>query len=92
MGAIAWRVLGTGSAVLAASVAQKGLTAAWRAATGAEPPTSPEHPDTDWVEAVAWAVLSAVVIGVARLAATRGAARYYRRSTGQLPRPLRKAT
>ncbi len=62
--------------------------AAWRMATGTPPPTIPEDPDTDWAEAVAWAVASGVVIGVARLVATRRAANYYRRSTGALPKAL----
>jgi transposase len=88
MGAIAWKVLGTGSAVLAAAVASKALEAAWRAATGSPPPTIPEDPDTDWREAVAWAVVSGVVMGVARLAATRRAAQYYRASSGSLPKAL----
>ncbi|MFN0280599.1 MAG: DUF4235 domain-containing protein [Kineosporiaceae bacterium] len=88
MGALAWKVLGTGSAVLAAAVASKGLDAAWRAVTGTPPPTIPEDPDTDWGEAVAWAVLSGIVIGIARLAATRRAAAYYRSSTGALPKAL----
>lgn len=88
MGALAWKVLGTGSAVLASVAAQKGLTAAWRMATGTQPPTIPEDPDTDWGEAVAWAVLSGVVIGVARLVAVRRAANYYRASTGTLPKAM----
>jgi hypothetical protein len=86
-----WKVLGTGSAVLAAGLAQRGITILWRTATGNEPPTIPEDPDTDWTEAVAWALLSGAVIGLARLAATRRAALYYRRSTGELPKALRRA-
>lgn len=91
MGAMVWKVLGTGSAVLAAAFAEKSLKAAWRVATGTEPPTVPEDPDTNWSEAVTWAVLSGAVIGLARLAATRRAAAYYRRSTGELPKALRRA-
>jgi hypothetical protein len=88
--ALVWRVVGTGSAVLAAAVAQKGLSAAWKAATGNEPPTIPEDPDTEWKDAVAWALLSGAVIGLARLFATRRAAVYYRRSTGELPAAVRR--
>lgn len=88
MSALAWKVLGTGSAVLAAAVAQRGLEVAWRAATGEPPPSIPEDPDTDWKEAVTWAVASGVVVGLARLLATRRAASYYRRSTGSLPKAL----
>ena len=91
MGSLAWRIIGTGSAVIAAGLAQRGVTMVWKTATGTEPPTIPEDPDTRWGEAVAWALLSGAVIGLARLAATRRAAAYYRRSTGELPAALRRA-
>jgi hypothetical protein len=84
--------VGTGSAVLAGVAAQKGLTMVWRAATGDDPPTIPEDPDTEWKDAVAWALLSGAAIGLARLFATRRAALYYRRSTGELPPALRRET
>ena len=90
MGALAWKVLGTGSAVLAASVAERGLVALWRVATGDDPPSAPEDPDTRWGEAVTWAVLSGAAIGIARLFATRRAASYYRSSTGELPKALQR--
>jgi len=88
--ALMWRVIGTGSAVVAAAAAQRGLTVAWKAATGKEPPTIPEDPDTEWKDAVAWALLSGAAIGLARLFATRKAALYYRRSTGHLPDDMRR--
>jgi hypothetical protein len=91
MGNMVWKVLGTGSAVMAAAFAEKGLKAIWRTATGNEPPTIPEDPDTNWTEAVSWALLSGAVIGLARLAATRRAAAYYRHSTGELPRALQRS-
>ena len=91
MGSMMWRFLGTGSAVVAATVADKGIRVAWRAATGSEPPTIPEDPDTRWGEAVAWALVSGAAIGLARLVATRRAAAYYKRSTGELPKALRRA-
>src|SRR3954463_2414167 len=85
---LAWKIIGTASAVLAATAAHKGLSAAWRLATGDDPPTIPEDPDTSYREAVAWAVVSGAVVGVARLVATRHAAHYYMRSTGELPKAL----
>jgi hypothetical protein len=91
VGSIVWRILGTGSAVLAASAAEHGVRAAWRTATGSEPPALPEDPDTRWGEAVTWALLSGAVIGLARLMATRRAAAYYKKSTGELPKALRRA-
>jgi hypothetical protein len=90
VGSLAWKIIGTGSAVLAAALAQKGLSAAWKLATGDDPPTIPEDPDTSWREAITWAVVSGAVIGVARLVATRRAAHYYLRSTGELPKALQR--
>jgi hypothetical protein len=92
VGPLAWRVIGTGSAVFAAAAAQKGLSAAWKLATGDDPPTIPEDPETSWTEAIAWAVLSGAVLGLARLIATRRAAHYYIRSTGELPKALERTT
>ena len=90
MGSLAWRIIGTGSAVLAAAAAQKGLSAVWKLATGDDPPTIPEDPETSWADAIAWAVVSGAVIGLARLVATRRAAHYYMRSTGELPKALQR--
>jgi hypothetical protein len=87
---LAWRIIGTGSAVLAAAAAQKALNAGWKLATGNEPPTIPEDPETSWSEAVAWAVVSGAVLGLARLVATRRAARYFIESTGELPPALQR--
>jgi Protein of unknown function (DUF4235) len=92
VGPLAWRVIGTGSAVLAAAAAQKALSAAWKLATGDDPPTVPEDPETEWAEAIAWAALSGAVLGLARLLATRRAAQYYIKSTGELPKALQRST
>jgi Protein of unknown function (DUF4235) len=90
VGSLAWRIIGTGSVVFAAAAAEKGLSSAWKLATGNEPPTIPEDPDTSWPEAVAWAVLSGAVLGLVRLVASRYAAQYYLRSTGDLPKELQR--
>jgi hypothetical protein len=88
VGALAWKVLSAGAAVAAATVAEKGLAAGWHYVTGSRPPANPEDPDTRVGEAITWAVLSGVGIGVARLLATRRAAAYYRNSSGSLPKAL----
>jgi hypothetical protein len=85
---IAWKLMATGSAVVAGVAAKKVLEVAWEKSTGKAPPRNPESPDTTWAEAVGWAVLSGVVYGLARLVATRQAASYYKRSTGHLPKGL----
>ncbi len=91
MGALAWKVLSAGAAVAAATLAEKGLAAGWHYVTGEKPPTKPEDPDTRAGEAITWAVLSGVGVGIARLLATRRAAAYYRSSSGSLPKALRPA-
>jgi len=87
-GSLGWKVMATGSALVAGIAAKKILEVAWEKSTGKAPPRNPESPDTTWAEAVGWAVLSGVVYGLARLVATRQAAGYYKRSTGHLPKGL----
>lgn len=83
-----FKLLGTGGAVLSGIAAKKVLHTGWKLVTGNEPPANPEHPDTTWGEAVAWAVVSGAVIGVARMLTARKAAEYYKKSTGHLPAGL----
>jgi hypothetical protein len=88
MKSVLWKVLAALSAVAAAQAANKTMTVIWRGATGEDPPTVPEDPETNWTEALAWAALSGAVMGVARMLATRQAAQYYVKSTGSLPKAL----
>jgi Protein of unknown function (DUF4235) len=88
---VPYKVLTTGGAIVAGLVARQAVSAVWKAATGHHPPDSPEHPDSGWVEAIAWVVASSAALAAARLVAARQAARYYRRSTGHLPPKLEKA-
>jgi hypothetical protein len=80
-----WTVFSLVSALVAAAAARKGLNTSWKVATGKKPPENPADPDVDIWEAVAWATVSGVAIGVARMLAQRKAASYYARSTGHLP-------
>ena len=50
----------------------------------------PRGPETSWSEAIVWAIFSGAALGLARLVATRGAARYYMQSTGELPKALQR--
>ncbi|HEY8620729.1 MAG TPA: DUF4235 domain-containing protein [Dermatophilaceae bacterium] len=92
MGALVWKVLGTGAAIGAGVVARKLVTRGWTAATGKEPPANPEDPQVSWPEAVGWAVASGAFVGVARLLATRKAAAYYTKSAGHPPKRLQQAS
>ncbi|MBM9460564.1 DUF4235 domain-containing protein [Nocardioides sp. zg-536] len=87
----AWSVLSVVAALGAAAVARKGIDTGWKVATGKEPPANPADPDVALREAVAWAAVSGTLVALARMFAQRRAARYYVRSTGHLPPPLRKS-
>ncbi len=84
-----WAVFSLVAALLAASVARKGLNASWKAATGKPPPANPADPNVEMREALLWAAVSGTLIAVARMLATRRAADYYARSTGKLPPGVR---
>ena len=84
-----WSIMSIGAALGAATLAKKGINTGWKAATGKKPPENPADPDVDIWEAVAWATVSGVFVGLARMLAQRRAADYYVRSTGKLPGQLR---
>lgn len=83
--AVVWKAMGTGGAILSGIAAKKVATTAWQKGTGKAPPANPEDPSTGWGEALAWAVVTGAIVGVARMLAARKAASYYRKSTGRLP-------
>jgi hypothetical protein len=85
-----WSIFSLVAALLGATVARKSLTKAWQTATGKNPPANPADPDVDIWEAVLWAAVSGTAVQLARMLATRKAANYYAKSTGQLPPGLRK--
>ena len=89
-GSKVWSVFSLGAALGAAAVAKKTLNTGWRAATGKNPPANPADPDVNVWEAVAWASVSGTFVALARMLATRRAARYYEKSTGHLPPELQK--
>jgi hypothetical protein len=91
-GSKAWSAMALGATLFATVAARKALTTSWKVATGKEPPQNPADPDVSMGEAVAWAVVSGVAVGVARMLASRQAASYYRRSTGHLPPNLQEAS
>jgi hypothetical protein len=89
MGPMVWRVMGTGSAVLAGIVANKLVTAIWKKA-GKDATLDPRDPRTPWRDAVAFAALTGLAVGATRVAVTRKAAQYYAKSSGHLPKAMQK--
>jgi hypothetical protein len=89
MGPLVWRVLGTGSAILASIVANKVVTQLWKKA-GRDEVLDPRDPRVPWKDAIAFAALTGLAAGAARVAATRKAAAYYEKSAGHLPKAMQK--
>ena len=82
---VTWMLLGAGSA-MAAGAAMSGLIeGGWRVARDEEPPIDPEAPATSWGKAVAWTAITGVLVSVAQMAARRGAAIAWERTTGRRP-------
>ncbi|MQY08175.1 DUF4235 domain-containing protein [Actinomadura macrotermitis] len=88
-GDMGWRVLAAGSAFAGGFVAKKAIAAAWKKSTGKEPPTNPESPEVALSEAIGWIVVMGIGVEVARLLATRAAARQWAKGTGALPAHLK---
>jgi hypothetical protein len=71
---------------MAAGAAVSGLIeGGWRVMRDEEPPIDPDAPATSWGKAVAWTALTGVLVSVAQLAARRGAAVAWQRTTGRKP-------
>ncbi len=80
-----WKAVGTAAGIAAAALTRNVLTSEWQRRRGSDPPANPESPSTGWGEALVWAALTGVAIGVARMVAARGAAAGWRRALGELP-------
>src|SRR5262245_17078327 len=83
-----WTVFSLAAGLLAVALAKKTVDKSWTLATGKRPPENPADPDVEIWEAVAWAMVSGVAVGLARMLVQRRAAAYYVKSTGHLPPDL----
>lgn len=81
---VMWTAAASVAALAGAQLARKALTKAWVRKRGAVP-GNPASGDTTWGEALVWAVVSGVGIGVARLVAQRGVAFAFEKQRGGLP-------
>ncbi|MCE1178133.1 DUF4235 domain-containing protein [Actinomycetota bacterium] len=89
MGTLVWRLIGTGSAVLAGIVANKLVTQVWKKA-GRDEIIDPRDPRSPAKDAVAFAALTGLAAGAAKVMATRKAAQFYEKQAGHLPQPMRE--
>lgn len=83
-----WKLVSMGATALAVAGAKKLTDGTWAFTTGNPPPDSPEDPDVEWKQAIAWALFSGAVIGIARLFAQRQAAAAFARQSGETPAAL----
>lgn len=91
-GGLVWKVLSAGSTILATKVATTAATKGWKVATGRGVPVKKDYDGTRTRDVIAYSALSAALLTGAKAAAERGAAEYYRRSTGHLPQALTEPT
>jgi hypothetical protein len=90
MGKAVWKILATGSAVLAGLLATKVADLIWR--TAGQDRVDPKDPQAPARQAVAYAALTALTTAAAKTVATRKAAAYYEQSAGHPPAALRAAS
>lgn len=72
-GELAPALIGFAAGFAAEFATRKALTFAWTRATGEEPPTDLDSPETSLGRALSWAVLAGVGVEVARVLAVRAA-------------------
>lgn len=89
MGGLVWKVLGTGSTILAGIAATKIVDTIWKRA-GRDNRIDPKNPDVPAREALVYAALTGLAAGAAKTMATRKAAAYYQQSAGHLPAAMAK--
>ena len=85
----AWKLMSRFTDKASGAAGTKLVGASWRAATGKNPPSTPDSPHVSLRESIAWTVLSTAGVAVVKSLATRRAASYFERSTGALPPALR---
>jgi hypothetical protein len=87
---VTWKLVGGIGTVLAGNVARNMLEKSYKSVTGKVPPHNPEDPDVEWREAITWAIVSGVVMALARLLFQRAAAGQWVKHKGELPPGLER--
>ncbi len=86
-----WKLISSGAAIGSGIATTKALDAVWKTATGRKPPTKPENPAIAHREALLWAAVSGMALGVTKTYMTRRAAMYWVRSFGVVPPGMQDA-
>jgi len=88
VGGPVWKILSVGTTLLATKLATDAAQKGWKLATGRNVPVKGDYERERTRDVVLFTALSSMAVAAARVAAERGAATYYRRSTGHLPKAL----
>jgi hypothetical protein len=83
-----WKMLSVGATLVATKVATDAAQRGWKLATGRNVPVKGDYERERTRDVVLFTAISSMAVAAARVAAERGAATYYRRSTGHLPKAL----
>ncbi len=87
---LGWKLVGGASAAAAATATRKAAERVYEAGIGEAPPENPSSPHVPLKQAIVWAALSGVVVGLVRLMVERTAAAAWVRARGELPPGLIK--
>jgi hypothetical protein len=87
---LGWKLMGVGTATAAATATRKAAERVYQSGIGEAPPENPSSPEVPLRQAILWAVLSGVVVGLVRLLVERTAAAAWVRARGELPPGLVK--
>lgn len=85
MADLGWKVLAVGAGLAGSKLAKAATDGTWKAATGKQTPSNPADPDVEWKEALAFAIVSGAIMGLARMLTQRQAAQAYVKTTGKVP-------
>src|SRR6476661_2361787 len=83
-----WKLLSVGSTILATKIATDATQKGWKLATGRNVPVKGDFERERTRDVIIFTAISSMAVATARVAVERGAASYYRRSTGHLPKAL----
>jgi hypothetical protein len=83
-----WKILSVGTTIVATKLATDAAQKGWKLATGRNVPVKGDFERERTRDVILFTALSSMAVAAARVAAERGAATYYRRSTGHLPKAL----
>ncbi len=85
-----WKLVATAVGVGIAMLVRRALKATWTRRAGGTP-DNPADDDTTWRDAVVFAAISGIAVGVARLLSDRATAEAWRKAKGSYPPGIKDA-